>query len=132
MYAEARALLRSAAADRAAREPVCLRAAVCRAFHNRWTTLLPVVTQDALAASLVEEGVALLDGVGVASRAQSTADALLDHSGCEYVVCTGVADTEAAAAEVVFEELAKVQEEVAEAGAAGHVAAAAAAVVEAP
>ena len=81
---------------------------------------------------MVEEGVALLDGVGVASCSQSTADALLDHSGCEYVVCTGVADTGAAAAEVVVEELAKVQEEVAEAGAASHEAAAAAAVVEAP
>ena len=29
LYEEARALLRSAAADRAAREPMCLRAAVC-------------------------------------------------------------------------------------------------------
>ena len=56
----------------------CLRAVVCRAFHSRWTTLLSVATQDSLAASLVEEGVALLDGVGVASHALSSAEALLD------------------------------------------------------
>ena len=56
----------------------------------------------------MEEGVAHLDDVGVAARAQSTADALLDSGGCAYVVGTGTAGdedslsgNEAAAAEAV-------------------------------
>ena len=37
----------------------------------------------ALAATLVEEGAALLDGVGVGAPLRSTTDALLDCIGCD-------------------------------------------------
>lgn len=38
-----------------------LRRAAARAWRNRWLTLLAVCAQDALAATLVDEGSSLLD-----------------------------------------------------------------------
>ena len=64
LHEEGEKLLWSAAAHRAQSEPVRLRKAACRAFYARWCTLLSVAVQSALAATLVEEGVGLLDGVG--------------------------------------------------------------------
>ena len=74
LHKSARQLLWSAAAFRARSEPPRLRAATCRAFHARWVILLSVVTQGSLAATLVEEGVSLLDGRrqrAVSARASS-------------------------------------------------------------
>ena len=64
LHEEGEKLLWSAAAHRARSEPVRLRKAACRAFYARWCTLLSIAVQSALAATLVEEGVGLLDGVG--------------------------------------------------------------------
>ena len=56
--------------------PAILRAAVRRGSRHRWTTLLSVPTRDALAASLIEEGVALLDAAQ--GPVLSTHEVLLD------------------------------------------------------
>ena len=66
MCGEARELLRSAAAARAQTDPAPLRKQAARAWEARWTTLLAVVAQNSLAATLVQEGVALLDAPGAA------------------------------------------------------------------
>ena len=60
MCAEARDLLRSAAAARAQAEPAPLRRQAARAWEARWTALLSVAGQSALAATLVQEGGALI------------------------------------------------------------------------
>ena len=64
MNSEARDLLRSAAASRAQTDPAPLRRQAARAWEARWVTLLSVAAQGALAATLVQEGVALLDAPG--------------------------------------------------------------------
>ena len=48
---------------------------------SRWKTLLSVVTQDCLAATLVEDGVAILDGA--AGSRLSTFDLVMDGVGEE-------------------------------------------------
>lgn len=58
---EAVELVEAAACARARTSPALLRPAAARAWRYRWLTMLSVVTQDALAATLVNEGGALLD-----------------------------------------------------------------------
>ncbi len=58
---EAVRLLSELAAHKAASEPQALRAAAARAWRARWITMVSFVCQDALAATLVDDGVALLD-----------------------------------------------------------------------
>ena len=57
-----RALLEQAAHARARTEPVTLRSAAAQRWYSRWTTMLSISVQDALAATLVADGAALLDG----------------------------------------------------------------------
>ena len=57
----ARTLLREAAAIRARAEPAVLRGAVSRAMLARWTTMVSVAVQDALTATLVDEGTTILE-----------------------------------------------------------------------
>ena len=54
-------LLRAAAAGRAQHEPAPLRRQAARAWEARWTTLLAVAAQNALCATLVQEGSKILD-----------------------------------------------------------------------
>jgi len=42
-------------------EPQVLRAAIARAFRSWWVTMDSIVAQDALASTLINHGVALLD-----------------------------------------------------------------------
>ena len=79
LHDSARELLRVAAGDRAVGEPRYVRGAVRRAYLTRWTTLLSVATQDALAATLVEDGAALLDTAQ--ERVRSSEEVLLDGVG---------------------------------------------------
>ena len=59
----ARHLLRVAAAARARTEPAPLRPAAARRWLARWQAMLAVAAQKALAASLVDDGAVLLDGI---------------------------------------------------------------------
>ena len=52
---------------RARSEPQVLRRAAARAWRSRWVTMLSVACQDALAATLVDDGVQLLDSVSTGS-----------------------------------------------------------------
>ena len=61
MNAGAHKLIRAAASSRARAEPMMMQSAICRALHTRWITMVSVAVQDAVAASLVNEGVALLE-----------------------------------------------------------------------
>ena len=54
-------MLREAAADRAAGESAILRKQVRRRLRARWTAMLSIAVQGALAATLVQEGESLLD-----------------------------------------------------------------------
>ena len=58
---EAIHLLTVLSAHRASFEPQALRAAAARAWRARWVTMVSTVCQDALAATLVDDGVSLLD-----------------------------------------------------------------------
>lgn len=58
---QAVSLLEQLALARARTEVPVLRRAAARAWRNRWLTLLAVCAQDALAATLVDEGSSLLD-----------------------------------------------------------------------
>ena len=58
-----RRLLRTAAAARARSEPLPLRPPAARRWLGRWQKMLAVAAQRALAASLVDDGLALLDGI---------------------------------------------------------------------
>ena len=58
---EALHLLTVLSAHRASFEPQALRAAAARAWRARWVTMVSTVCQDALAATLVDDGVSLLD-----------------------------------------------------------------------
>ena len=60
MNEEAHLLLKCAADYRARSERAELRGALARAYMGRWVAMLSVATQDTLAATLVDEGVALL------------------------------------------------------------------------
>ena len=53
------------AAHKTGSEPPALRASAARAWRSRWVTMISVVSQDALAATLVDDGVALLDAAQV-------------------------------------------------------------------
>jgi hypothetical protein len=61
MNGEARALLKTLAAQRAESEPLAMRSAIARSFRRRWLTMASVVVQDSLAATLLDDGVGLLD-----------------------------------------------------------------------
>ena len=61
MNGEARALLKTLAAQRAESEPLAMRSAIARSFRRRWLTMASVVAQDSLAATLLDDGVGLLD-----------------------------------------------------------------------
>ena len=54
-------LLDAAALGKAQEEPQVLRRQAARAWRARWQTMLAVAAQDALAATLTQEGVLLLD-----------------------------------------------------------------------
>ena len=54
-------LLADLATARAESEPRILRSIIARAFRARWTTMVSLAAQDALAATLVNDGVAFLD-----------------------------------------------------------------------
>ena len=56
-----RALLEAAAHARARGEPAPLRKAAAHRWYGRWLTLVGVAAQDAVAASLVDDGLALVD-----------------------------------------------------------------------
>ena len=60
---EALDLLDAAAKHEARLEPRVLRRYAERAWRERWVAMLAVAGQDAVAATLVQEGVALLDGI---------------------------------------------------------------------
>lgn len=59
----AKTLIADAARARARSEPRVLERAAARGWMTRWITMLAVAAQDALAATLVNEGVGQLDGV---------------------------------------------------------------------
>ena len=59
---DALVFLRDLAAARAREAPAPLRAAAAAAWRRRWLTLLSVAQQDSLAASLVDDGLLMLDG----------------------------------------------------------------------
>ena len=61
LNAEGKQLVRAAAVLRSRDEPALLRSAVFRALHSRWLTMLSVAVQEAVTATIVDEGVALLD-----------------------------------------------------------------------
>ena len=106
MHDGAKALLWSTAADRAKNEPARFRKAACRALRARWAALLSVAAQDALAATLMEEGVSLLDGVG--GGPVSLAEVLSDFRGGAAVCESGAG--EVAAEEVVLAEVVELAE----------------------
>ena len=58
-----RHLLRVAAAARARTEPLPLRPAAARRWLGRWKAMLAVTAQRALAATLLDDGAALVDGI---------------------------------------------------------------------
>ena len=76
-----------------------MRKTACRALRGRWSAILSVAAQDALAATLMEEGVSLLDGVG--GGPVTLTDVLGDFSGDFAVAaahflsdaCLGLAET---------------------------------------
>ena len=70
-------LLGEMSAYKARSEPEALRSSAARAWRSRWAVMLSVVTQDALAATLVDDGVDFLDAVGVG--APLSADVWLDE-----------------------------------------------------
>ena len=55
-------LLKVAAAHRAEKEPAALRSQAARNWESRWLCFLAVATQDAIAATLVDDGSRFLDG----------------------------------------------------------------------
>ena len=57
-------LLSDLAAYKAQSEPEVLRAGLAKMWRARWSTMLSVVCQDSLAATLVDDGVNFLDAVG--------------------------------------------------------------------
>ena len=61
MSAESRELLRSAAAARAQTEPGPLRKQAARSWEARWIAMLSVSAQNAIATTLVQEGIQTLD-----------------------------------------------------------------------
>ncbi len=64
---EASELLSELASFRSISEPQALRASMARAWRARWTIMLSVACQDALAATLVDDGVRFLDSVSTGS-----------------------------------------------------------------
>ena len=62
MSSAAGKLLAAAAYARARGEPPVLRKAAVRAWRTRWITMISVCIQDALAATLVNDGAGILDG----------------------------------------------------------------------
>ena len=79
MCREARDLLVSAAEARAQCEPAVLRRQAARSWRARWTAMLSVAVQSAVATTLVQEGVALLDAP--AGQVPLSVDVWLDGDG---------------------------------------------------
>ena len=73
---ESLALLEQAAAAKARQAPVPLQRSMARVWKTRWTAMLSVATQTALAATLVNDGAKLLDAADGA--APPCAEAWLD------------------------------------------------------
>ena len=61
MNAAARGLLETAAHARTRDEPAPLRRAAAHRWYCRWVVMLGVAVQDAVAATLVDDGRALVD-----------------------------------------------------------------------
>ena len=59
---EAKELLSQLAAAKARSAPRLLQPSMTRVWRARWTCMASVAAQDALAATLVNDGLALLDG----------------------------------------------------------------------
>ena len=68
MNSEGHEFLRSAAASRAQLDPASLRRQAARSWETRWITLLSVAAQNAIAATMVQDGAALLDTPGSVER----------------------------------------------------------------
>ena len=64
---EALHLLDELASFRARSEPPALQGIIARSWRARWTVMLSVACQNALAATLVDDGVSFLDGVSTGS-----------------------------------------------------------------
>ena len=73
---EALELLEAAARSRAQQEPRVLRRQAARAWLARWQTMLAVAAQDALAATLINEGTRVLDAA--TSAEPTSVDVWLD------------------------------------------------------
>ena len=58
---DATSLLTDLACLRSQSEPSALRASAARSLRRRWLTMISVVSQDAFAATLLNDGVAFLD-----------------------------------------------------------------------
>ena len=82
MSDDSRDLLRQLASARARSAPLLVRAAAKNAWLRRWTGMLGVAVQDALAATLVDDAVALLDGCD--GEAPPDVDAWVDDGGGVY------------------------------------------------
>ena len=78
MSTSTRQLLRQLARAKARAAPAALRAAARTAWVARWTSLLSVAAQSALAATLVDDAVVVLDGTDGATP--SHADVCLDSA----------------------------------------------------
>ena len=76
MNAAARGLLETAAHARARDEPAPLRRAAAHRWYCRWVVMLGVAVQDAVAATLVDDGRALVDAAD--GFAPSAVDLWLD------------------------------------------------------
>ena len=75
---EALDLLAELASFRTRSEPQALRGSIARAWRSRWTVMLSVTCQDALVATLVDDGVSFLDAVCTGSP--SSTDVWLDDA----------------------------------------------------
>ena len=69
-------LLSTLAFSKAQTEPQALRSSISRCWRTRWRTMLSLVCQDSLSATLVDDGVGFLECVGTGSIAG--ADVWLD------------------------------------------------------
>ena len=76
--AEAAQLLVDLSTYRARSEPNVLRSSIARMWRSRWSIMFSVACQDVLAATLVDDGIDVLDAVGTGSPL--SVDVWLDES----------------------------------------------------
>ncbi len=80
MSKDALRLLSELSTFKASSEPPALRASAARAWRARWLTMISTVCQDSLAATLVDDGVSLLDVA--ACSAPLSVDVWVDDARC--------------------------------------------------